>query len=109
MDITQLINKRKSLWENHKSVEKDRNYREATADFFISDKGEEVRKAIRDNPELLIELMFVIVDKEQKTVPFFLNDVQKSFIERLNGDISLYKAGKLIGLKYLVLKGRQQG
>ena len=51
----------------------------------------------------------MIVDKDKRTVPFFLNDVQKSFIKDLNQAISDFKQGKRLHLKFLVLKGRQQG
>ena len=54
-------------------------------------------------------MTFSIVDKEQKTVPFFLNDVQKGFISDLNKAKEEYKQGKRNYLKFLVLKGRQQG
>ena len=52
---------------------------------------------------------FVIVNKEQETVPFFFNDVQKKFLNILNSDIKDFKDGTNNHLKYLVLKGRQQG
>lgn len=71
MDIYQLIKKRKDLWNEKKDIHLDEDYREAVADFIISEQGADVRVAIKDSPELLIELMFVIVDKEQRTIPFF--------------------------------------
>lgn len=109
INIQQLIHKRKELWKEKGDINVDRAYRDAVADFMISEEGEPVRIALMENPELLIELMFVIVDKEQRTVPFFLNAVQQAFIHRINDDRELYNQGKLIGLRYLVLKGRQQG
>lgn len=54
-------------------------------------------------PYLLIELIFTIVDKNGKTVPFFLNEVQKDFLEALD------KYGANKEHPYVVLKGRQQG
>lgn len=109
MDIYQLIKKRKDLWNEKKDIHLDEDYREAVADFIISEQGADVRVAIKDSPELLIELMFVIVDKEQRTIPFFLNEVQLSFVDKINNDKILFRQGKIIGLRYLVLKGRQQG
>ena len=64
---------------------------------------------ILQKPELLIELFMVIVDKDRHTVPFFLNDVQKEFINILNRNIADFKRGKKNSLKFLILKGRQQG
>lgn len=43
------------------------------------------------------------------TVPFFLNEVQQSFMETINKDIELYNQGKKLHLKYMISKGRQQG
>lgn len=109
MNVHQLIKKRKEMWQEKNDINLDREYREAIADYLMGDDGGEIREAIQNNPELMVELMFVIVDKEQRTIPFFLNDVQISFIDRLNSDRALYEQGKLIGLRYIVLKGRQQG
>lgn len=54
-------------------------------------------------------MIFIVVNKTQKTVPFFLNVVQKDFIYRLNQAKEDYKQGKIIEIAMLVLKGRQQG
>ena len=42
------------------------------------------------------------------TVPFFLNEVQQSFMETINKDIELYNQGKSYILN-MISKGRQQG
>lgn len=109
MDAKRIIDKRIELWNKDKDIEKDKDYREAVADYLVSDEGKDLRQEIQEYPELIIEMLYVIVDKEQNTVPFFLNEVQREFIDTLNGDIKLFKEGKLHHLKYLVLKGRQQG
>lgn len=109
MDANKIINKRKNLWNKHYSLDKDTEYREATANYLVSDKGKELRKEIKSNPEYLIEMFFVIVDKNQQTVPFFLNEVQRELIDIINKDIELFNQGKKLHLKYLLLKGRQQG
>lgn len=54
-----------------------------------------------DNPHLLIECCFCVVDKSRRNVPFFFNDVQKDFIEHITTQ------GR--GKPYFILKGRQQG
>ena len=64
---------------------------------------------VKDKPEKLIELVFIVVDKNQKTMPFFLNDVQHSFIDTLNKAIEDYQNGVITDISLLVLKGRQQG
>ena len=110
-DMQRIIDKRKQLWEKYKDIEKDKEYREAAAQALVenSDRGKKLRKQIQDNPELLIEAFFVIVDKEQQTVPFFLNQVQQELVSIINRDKELFKQGKINHMKYLLLKGRQQG
>lgn len=104
-----IIRQRKKLWHRDRDIQKDIEFRDSVADMLVSNKGKDIRGELFDNPELLIELFFVIVDKEQETVPYFFNDVQKKFLAILNQDIKDYKAKKRNHLKYLVLKGRQQG
>lgn len=102
-----LIDKRKSLWEEKQDNEEDYRYRIAAAKEIL--KEPELLGNIRRHPEKLIELEFVIVDKEKKVVPFFLNEVQKDFIERLNRAIEEFEEGKRNEIAFLILKGRQQG
>lgn len=105
----EIIEKRKQLWQEYSSLVKDQAYIEAVAEHLLTDAAEELRQSIQNHPEYLIEMLFVIVDKDKKTVPFFLNDVQQQFIDDLNQAIEDYKAGKRLHLKFLVLKSRQQG
>ena len=105
-----LIEKRKEKWNTlpkEKRLDEDRRFREAVANEIIQNK--EFRDVVIKYPEYLIELEFVIVDKEQNTVPFFLNEVQKSFIRTLNNAKEDYAAKRILSLKFNVLKGRQQG
>lgn len=60
-------------------------------------------------PELLIEMLFLVVDKEKKTVPFVLNEVQRDFVCHLNQAQEDYTAGRIHTISVLILKGRQQG
>lgn len=105
-----LIKKRKEKWNTtsvEKRLEEDKRFREAVANEIIQNK--EFRDEVIKYPEYLIELEFVIVDKEQNTVPFFLNKVQKSFIITLNKAKEDYAAQKILSIKLNILKGRQQG
>ncbi len=102
-----LIKKRKERWKKYHDIEKDRELIEAIADEIIV--NDDLRKEIVNKPEKLIELVFVVVDKEQKTSPFFFNDVQKEFLQILNKAIEDYTKGKISDISLLVLKGRQQG
>lgn len=102
-----IIDRRRELWEAHHDIEQDREYREATAQYLI--EHPEARAEVKDHPEYLIEMLFVIVDKSKRTVPYFLNDAQRQFSERLNKAVEDFKQGKRLHLKFLVLKGRQQG
>lgn len=102
-----LIQKRKEKWNNTHSIEEDKRFREAVANELY--KNKELLLEVKNNPEYLIELEFVIVDKKQQTVPFFINDVQHEFIEILNRAKQDYKNGSITDLTFLILKGRQQG
>lgn len=102
-----LIQKRKEKWEELHDIEFDKEFRLAVANEIISNSS--LLAEIRKNPEKLIELCFVVVDKNKKTIPFFLNEVQKDFIDRLNQAIEDFEEGKIAEISLLVLKGRQQG
>lgn len=102
-----LIQKRKDKWKELQSVDYDKQLRQAVANEIVLNS--ELREEIKKNPEKLIELVFVVVDKKQKTMPFFLNDVQRDFIRTLNRAIEDFEKGVLTDICLLVLKGRQQG
>ncbi len=102
-----LIEKRKEKWEELHSIEFDRKYRNAVAEKLLEDA--KLLAEVGKNPEKLIELVFVVVDKNKKTMPFFLNEVQHSFINTLNKAIEDFDAGRIPEISLLVLKGRQQG
>lgn len=107
MHAERLIKWRKNLWKEKKSVELDRQWRDAAAEELLAD--ENLRQEIYEKPEYLIELFFVIVDKKKNIVPFFFNEVQKDFIRRYNKALDDYRKGKLAKIQFLILKGRQQG
>ena len=102
-----LIAKRKEKWEELHSIDYDKQFRGAVAAQLMSDRA--LLDEVREKPEKLIELVFIVVDKNQKTMPFFLNDVQHEFIDTLNKAIEDYNAGLITEISLLVLKGRQQG
>jgi len=105
----QLIDKRRELWEQHLDPEQDKEFTAAVTEHMVSEDGAGLRQEIQTNPEYLVEMCMVIVNKDRKTVPFFLNDVQMSFIDDLNQAITDFKADRRLSLSFLVLKGRQQG
>lgn len=102
-----LIQKRKDKWEELHSIEYDKEFRSAVAEELMDNV--ELLAEVKRNPEKLIELVFIVVDKNQKTMPFFLNDVQHDFIDTLNKAIEDYENGNITDISLLVLKGRQQG
>lgn len=102
-----LIEKRQEKWLNNPDIEKDKELRQAIANELVDNK--ELLNEVIEKPEKLIELCFVVVDKNQKTMPFILNDVQKEFIDTLNKAKEDYKNGLITEISLLVLKGRQQG
>lgn len=102
-----LIQKRKDKWEELQSIEYDKELRSAIAEELT--RNPDLLAEVRQYPEKLIELVFIVVDKNQKTMPFFLNDVQHEFIDTLNKAKADYEAGIITDISLLVLKGRQQG
>lgn len=102
-----LIAKRKEKWNELHSIEYDKQFREAVAEEILNNA--DLRAEIQRNPEKLIELVFIVVDKNQQTMPFFLNDVQHEFIDTLNKAIEDFNNGDITDISLLVLKGRQQG
>ena len=102
-----LIQKRKDKWNETHDIEYDKKLRNAIANRIITDK--DLLAELKRYPEKLIELVFVVVDKNQQTMPFFLNDVQKEFIDILNKAIDDFNDGLITDISILILKGRQQG
>lgn len=102
-----LIQKRREKWEQLHSIEYDKQFRTAVANELMSNQA--LREEVKTNPEKLIELEFVVVDKNQKTMPFFLNEVQHEFIDTLNKAIEDFERGTITDISLVVLKGRQQG
>lgn len=102
-----LIAKRKEKWNELNSIDYDKQFRSAVAKELLTDRA--LLEEVKANPEKLIELVFIVVDKNQKTMPFFLNDVQHDFIDTLNRAIIDFNEGRITDISLLVLKGRQQG
>ena len=94
-----MIDKRRARWEERQDLAYDRALTEAAAKKILSDEG--LRREVRERPYLLIETIFLIVDKKKRTVPFFLNEVQRAFLRTFE------KEGTT--KPYFILKGRQQG
>lgn len=106
-DAKHWIRRRKEIWEERHDLEYDRRFRNALAREMIENK--ELRVEIKKNPEYLIELEFIITDKDKHVVPFFLNEVQRDFLERLNQAKKDFEEERITDMAFLILKGRQQG
>lgn len=102
-----LIQKRKDKWNELHSIDYDKKFREAVAHELLTNSH--LLEEVRRYPEKLIELVFIVVDKNQKTMPFFLNDVQHEFMDTLNKAKEDFESGAITDISLLVLKGRQQG
>lgn len=102
-----LIQIRKDKWKESCSIEYDKQLRAAIANELTSNG--DLLAEVKRYPEKLIELLFIVVDKNQQTMPFFLNDVQCEFIDTLNKAIQDFEEGTITNISMLVLKGRQQG
>ena len=99
MTVKDIIEKRKRIWAKQKNIEIDRQFVEVAIGKILETK--ELRNEVYNEPDLLIELCFTVVDKNFETVPFFLNKVQKDLREKI------YQYGKIKPI--MTLKGRQQG
>lgn len=97
--VYDIIAKRRRIWEDRRDLDYDRELVRASAIKILQTPS--LVEEIRERPYLLIEVAFYIVDKKKKTVPFFLNEVQRDFQDFCEKN----------GTKkpYFVLKGRQQG
>lgn len=102
-----LIQKRIKKWNETHSIEYDKQLRTAIANEIINNK--DLLNEVKRYPEKLIELVFIVVDKDQKTKPFILNNVQREFINILNKAIDDFNNGLITDISMLILKGRQQG
>lgn len=102
-----LIQRRKAKWDELHSIEHDKKLRQAIAKELMTNA--DLLAEVKRYPEKLIELVFIVVDKNQKTMPFFLNDVQHDFMDTVNQAIEDYNSGIITDISLLVLKGRQQG
>ena len=102
-----LIQKRIEKWNETHSIEYDKQLRTAIANEIINNN--DLLNEVKRYPEKLIELVFIVVDKDQKTKPFILNDVQREFINILNKAIDDFNNGLITDISMLILKGRQQG
>ncbi len=85
----------------------DEQFRELAA--AAVSKSPDMLAELRENPELLIELLMLVVDKTKVTRPFVLNDVQRDFISQLTKAKRRFRNGEIDRISILVLKGRQQG
>lgn len=108
MDCKYYIQRRKELWKELQDIDQDRDIRRAIWDNIIN--SEELFQELIENPWLLIELQFTVIDKEFNEVPFFLNEVQTDFQNTvLVPQIMEQRSGKRDQIKIKILKGRQQG
>lgn len=109
--LREMAAARKAWWESTngqghaKRLEQDRAVVESFADEIFSgtEEGALLLRALELRPWLLIEIAFTIVDKFARTIPFFLNEVQREFVDIVE------KRGFNKNHPYVVLKGRQQG
>lgn len=102
-----LIQKRKEKWSKTHDIEYDKRFRNAVANEILENKS--LLEEIKRYPEKLIELVFIVVDKDKKTMPFFFNEVQREFLDILNKAIDDFDKGLITDISLIILKGRQQG
>jgi len=108
MDCRSYVTERKKLWNKTKDIEVDKEWRELTWSEIADDKT--VVKEIIENPWLLMEMQFIVTDKEFNELPFFLNEVQRDLQDNtLVPMIREQEKGLRDQIKIKVLKGRQSG
>ena len=97
--VQDIIDKRQRLWSQHRDLDIDKALVRASAVKILSTPS--LVAEVQAKPYLLIEVAFYIVNKNRETVPFFLNEVQRDFINKL----------ETLGTSkpFFILKGRQQG
>lgn len=99
LTVNDIIEKRRRIWEEKHDIDYDKQLVRAAVIKILSTPS--LSEEVIAKPYYLIEVAFYIVNKERKTVPFFLNEVQKDFIKQLET--------KGTSKPFFVLKGRQQG
>lgn len=109
MECKEWIAERKKLWKITKGdIDADFEWRVASWREIVSNK--DTFKELIEKPWLLIELQFVVIDKEFNEVPFFLNEVQRDFQENILGPLYEKQSKREVEqIKIKILKGRQQG
>jgi len=103
----EIIEQRKALWADDPNINRDQEFRDSVADALVNDPS--LRREVADRPQLLIEMLMIVVSKEKQTMPFFLNTVQHMFFSTLDQALADYRSGTRLVLRFLLLKGRQQG
>lgn len=109
MDCKDWIQERKTLWEKtNGDIEADFEWRVASWREIAINRNS--FKEILEKPWLLIELQFVVIDKDFNEVPFFLNEVQRDFQDNILAPLYIKQSAREIEqIKIKILKGRQQG
>jgi hypothetical protein len=99
LTIQDIIDKRRRIWSQKKDLDLDKALVQASAVKILSTPS--LVAEVQAKPYLLIEVAFYIVNKKRETVPFFLNEVQRDFVDKL----------ETLGTSkpFFILKGRQQG
>lgn len=99
LTIQDIIDKRRRIWSQKKDLDLDKALVRASAVKILSTPS--LVAEVQAKPYLLIEVAFYIVNKKRETVPFFLNEVQRDFVDKL----------EMLGTSkpFFILKGRQQG
>lgn len=99
LTVQDIIDKRRRIWSQKKDLDLDKALVRASAVKILSTPS--LVAEVQAKPYLLIEVAFYIVNKKRETVPFFLNEVQRDFVDKL----------ETLGTSkpFFILKGRQQG
>lgn len=107
MTCNNLILSRRRAWDDKQDIEQDKIIRKLIWDKIATEK--ELLFELINNPWLMIELQFTIINKEFKEVPFFLNDSQKEFQREFINEYNLMVQGQKEQVKITILKARQMG
>ncbi|WP_408954743.1 hypothetical protein [Natroniella sp. ANB-PHB2] len=112
LSCTDIIQKRRELWANNQDIGLDREFRKAIVDKLtevgpegeLTEEAQKLKDEIQTDPSLLVEMVFVIDNKEGERVPFFPNQAQ-SMVKKE------YRRCKKEGISFraIIIKGRQQG
>lgn len=80
MTLAEIVEKRKRSWEKRNDIVYDGQLVTSAVRYILD--SDNLREEIKSAPWKLIEIAFTVVDKKQKTVPFFFTILHTNGTQR---------------------------